>query len=122
MKKRLNETAVARTGAETEFTIAVFSGPVLRNKKNSAANSDDKARDGTNEERCSPSPHRADLAARDVTESGAHRNSYVKNREHPVAVPLGIKVGDHSRCENAERSLTDSDDGVANIERPVAVN
>ena len=42
MMKRFREIAVARTGAETEFTIAAFSGPVLRNRKNSAAK-----RDGT---------------------------------------------------------------------------
>ena len=39
MQNRLMEMAVARTGAETELTIAVFSGPVLRNRKNSARNS-----------------------------------------------------------------------------------
>src|ERR1035437_6331184 len=40
MQKRLTEIAVARTGAETEFTIAAFSGPVLRKRKNSAANNE----------------------------------------------------------------------------------
>ena len=39
MQKRLNDMAVARTGAETEFTMAAFNGPVLRKRKNSAANS-----------------------------------------------------------------------------------
>ena len=39
MQKRFTETAVARTGAETELTMAVLSGPVLRKRKNSAANS-----------------------------------------------------------------------------------
>src|SRR5271156_6591657 len=37
MQNRLIEIAVARTGAETELTIAAFSGPVLRKRKNSAA-------------------------------------------------------------------------------------
>lgn len=39
MQKRFTDTAVARTGAETEFTMAVLSGPVLRKRKNSAAKS-----------------------------------------------------------------------------------
>src|ERR1700734_550844 len=39
MQNRLIEMAVARTGAETELTIAAFRGPVLRKRKNSAANS-----------------------------------------------------------------------------------
>ena len=43
MQKRFTEMAVARTGAETEFTIAAFSGPVLRKRKNSAANSEGMA-------------------------------------------------------------------------------
>ena len=43
MQKRLIEIAVARTGAETEFTSAVFSGPVLRKRKNSAAKSEGTA-------------------------------------------------------------------------------
>src|SRR5579863_2447969 len=38
MQNRFSETAVARTGAETELTIAVFNGPVFRKRKNSAAN------------------------------------------------------------------------------------
>jgi hypothetical protein len=36
MQKRFIEIAVARTGPLTEFTIAVFNGPVFRNRKNSA--------------------------------------------------------------------------------------
>ena len=43
MQNRLMEMAVARTGAETELTMAVLSGPVLRKRKNSAAKSDGKA-------------------------------------------------------------------------------
>ncbi len=43
MQNRLIEIAVARTGAETELTIAAFNGPVLRKRKNSAANSDGTA-------------------------------------------------------------------------------
>jgi len=35
MQKRLKEMAVARTGAETELTMAALSGPVLRKRKNS---------------------------------------------------------------------------------------
>jgi hypothetical protein len=35
--------AVARTGAPTELTMAVLSGPVLRKRKNSAAKSDGTA-------------------------------------------------------------------------------
>src|SRR6185312_142155 len=40
MVKRFTPIAVARIGAATEFTIAAFSGPVLRNRKNSAPASD----------------------------------------------------------------------------------
>ena len=43
MQNRLMEMAVARTGAETELTMAVLSGPVLRKRKNSAANSEGTA-------------------------------------------------------------------------------
>src|SRR6266567_4364616 len=39
MKNKFTEIAVARTLKETELTIAAFSGPVLRNRKNSATNS-----------------------------------------------------------------------------------
>ena len=39
MHRRLKEIAVARTGAETELTMAALSGPVLRKRKNSAAKS-----------------------------------------------------------------------------------
>ena len=37
-QKRLMEMAVARTGAETELTMVVLSGPVFKKRKNSAAN------------------------------------------------------------------------------------
>ena len=36
MLKKLRPMAVARTGAETELTMAALSGPVLRKRKNSA--------------------------------------------------------------------------------------
>ena len=39
MQKRLMLMAVARTGAETELTMAALRGPVLRKRKNSAAKS-----------------------------------------------------------------------------------
>ncbi len=45
MQKRLIEMAVARTGAATELTMAVFRGPVLRKRKNSARKSDGTAQD-----------------------------------------------------------------------------
>src|ERR1035438_8125231 len=43
MQNRLMETAVARTGPETELTMAALSGPVLRKRKNSAAKSEGTA-------------------------------------------------------------------------------
>ena len=46
MMNKLMETAVARTGAETELTMVVLSGPVLRKRKNSAANKAGMAQTG----------------------------------------------------------------------------
>ena len=45
MTKKLTPIAVARTGAETELTMAALSGPVLRKRKNSAASKDGMAQD-----------------------------------------------------------------------------
>jgi len=44
MLKKLRPMAVARTGAETELTMAALSGPVLRKRKNSATSRDGMAR------------------------------------------------------------------------------
>lgn len=46
MLKKLRPMAVARTGAETELTIAALSGPVFRKRKNSAASRDGMAHPG----------------------------------------------------------------------------
>ena len=46
MMKRFSDIVVARIGVETEFTIAAFSGFVLRKRKNSAAKSDGTAHAG----------------------------------------------------------------------------
>ena len=62
------------------------------------------------------------MAASHVAEGGADGNRDVEDGEDAIAVALGIEVGDHCRRENAEGGFADADDGVAEVERPVAVD
>ena len=82
----------------------------------------DESRNRADEEGLTPSPHRSHLATSHVAESGTDGNRDVEDGEDTIAVALGIEVGDHCRRENAEGGFADADDGVTEVERPVAVD
>ncbi len=83
---------------------------------------DDQSGNGADEEGLTPSPYCAYLATRQISEGGANGNCGVEDGQDAIAVALRIEVGYDSGGEDAEGSLANADDGVAEVERPVAVH
>src|SRR6185437_2487554 len=83
---------------------------------------DDQSGNGADEEGLSPSPHRSHLSAGHVAERGADGNGSVEDGQDSVAVAFGVEVGDDGGGKDAEGSLANADDCVAEVECPVTVD
>jgi hypothetical protein len=83
---------------------------------------DDQPGNGADEEGLTPAPQRSHLATGHVAKCGADRNRSVEDGQNSVAVAFRVEVGDDGGGEDAEGRLANADDGVAEVERPVAVH
>ena len=79
-------------------------------------------RNRAEKERRPPAPQRAQFPARHVAQRRAHRNGHIKDRQDAVAIPLGIKVGQHRRRKDAEGGLAHAHQRMADEEGPVVVH
>ena len=65
---------------------------------------------------------RTDNAGGEIAQSGAYGNGQVKEAQDAIAFDLGIEVGEQRGREDAEGRFADPHDGVAKIQRVVAVH